>query len=111
MARLLVGTLLKPWSALVKWRLRRAGIATTDRIIGLHDTGRMSAIRLRHVLRELPAGSSEIFFHPAVSDAPGPWPLAVAASRAELDALLDGEVRQILEASGIRRGGFCDLLR
>ena len=71
----------------------------------------MSAIRLRHVLRELPAGSSEIFFHPAVSDAPGPWPLAVAASRAELDALLDGEVRQILEASGIRRGGFCDLLR
>lgn len=109
LARQLVGALLKPWITLVKWRLRRAGIATTDRVIGLHDTGRMSATRLRHILRTLPVGTSEIFFHPAVSDAPGPWPLAVAASRTELDALLDGEVRQILEASGIRRGGFCDL--
>ena len=108
-ARRLVGALLAPWIGLVKWRLRRAGMTTTDRVIGLHDTGRMSPTRLRHILRALPEGSSEIFFHPAVSDAPGPWPLAVAASRAELDALLDGEVRQILQASGIRRGGFRDL--
>lgn len=109
LARWLVGVLLAPWIGLVKWRLRRAGMRTTDRVIGLHDTGRMSPTRLRHILRALPEGTSEIFFHPAVSNAPGPWPLAVAASRSELDALLDGEVRQILQASGIRRGGFCDL--
>ena len=109
LTRRLVGALLGPWIALVKWRLRRAGIHTTDRVIGLHDTGRMSAPRLRHILRELPEGTSEIFFHPATSDAPGPWPLAIEASRAELDALLDPEVREILRTQRIRHGGFVDV--
>lgn len=110
LARSLVGALLGPWIALVKWRLRRAGLATTDRIIGLHDTGRMTAVRLRHILRGLPAGSSEIFFHPALRDAAGPWPLAPEASQAEFEALLDGEVRQLLAQGGIEHGGFRDLL-
>ena len=108
-ARSLVAALLGPWIGLVKWRLRRAGMRTTDRVIGLHDTGRMSAPRLRHILRVLPEGSAEIFFHPAVSEGPGPWPLAIEASREELDALLDPEVREILQTRQIRHGGFADL--
>ena len=61
------------------------------------------------LLRVLPEGSAEIFFHPAVSEGPGPWPLAIEASRAELDALLDPEVREILQSRHIRHGGFADL--
>lgn len=109
-SRALVGALLRPWIALVKWRLKRAGIVTTDRIIGLHDTGRMTATRLRHILRRLPGGTSEIFFHPAEREAEGPWPLAPEASQAELDALLDPEVRRLLVERGIVRGGFRDVL-
>ena len=105
-SRWLTGMLLKPWIALVRWRVRRAGMATTDRVIGLHDTGRMTAARLRRVLETLPPGSSEIFFHPAEAAAEGPWPVGREASQAELDALLDGEVKALVSSRGIRRGGF-----
>ena len=107
--RWLSALLLAPWIALVKYRLHRAGLRTTDRVVGLHDTGRMTAARLRKVLQALPAGSTEIFCHPALSDAEGPWPLAVAASRAELDALLDPEVQTLITSLRINHGGFCDL--
>jgi hopanoid biosynthesis associated protein HpnK len=107
--RWLSALLLAPWIALVKYRLHRAGLRTTDRVVGLHDTGRMTTTRLRKVLQALPAGSTEIFCHPALSDAEGPWPLAVAASRAELDALLDPTVRALLTSLRITHGGFCDL--
>lgn len=104
--RWLTGTLLKPWIALVRWRVLRAGMATTDRVIGLHDTGRMTTTRLRRILECLPPGSSEIFFHPAEAGAEGPWPVGREASQAELDALLDPVVRQLVETRGIRHGGF-----
>ena len=106
LVRWLTGALLKPWIALVRWRVRRAGMATTDRVIGLHDTGRMTAGRLQRILENLPPGSSEIFFHPAEAGAEGPWPVGREASQAELDALLDPTVKQLVETRGIRRGGF-----
>lgn len=108
--RVLIGALLGPWIALVKWRLARAGMATPDRVIGLHDTGRMTATRVCHILRKLPSGTSEIFFHPAERAAEGPWPLPPDASQEELEALLDPEVRSLLAERGITRGGFRDLL-
>lgn len=106
LARWLTGALLAPWISLVRWRVRRAGMATTDRVIGLHDTGRMTAGRLRRILETLPPGSSEIFFHPAEAAAEGPWPVGAQASQAELDALLDTTVKQLVETRGIRHGGF-----
>ena len=107
--RRLTNLFLLPWTQLIRRRLRARRLATTDCVVGLHDTGRMNADRLQEVLRRCPDGSVEIFLHPAVADAQGPWPLSVAASAEELAALLSPAVSHELAACGIRRVSFSEL--
>lgn len=56
--------LLLPWLSLMRRRLRRAGVAHNDAVFGLSDTGRMTPARVRALLAELPAGVTEMYFHP-----------------------------------------------
>ncbi len=53
------------WSAILRRKARRAGLATADHVFGLKWSGRMTPARIKTLLAHLPPGSSEIYFHPA----------------------------------------------
>lgn len=101
---------LRPWSALVRRRLARAGIAHNDYVLGIAQTGAMDERAMLGALAALPPGVGEIYFHPAtVSGA------AIAATMDgyrhadELEALLSPRVRAALERAAPVRGGFRDV--
>ena len=104
------GVLLAPWLTLLKRRLRAAGIAHNDRVLGLGDTGRMTPQRTLALLRELQPGVTELFFHPATRRWPElPPEAADYRLEDELAALLDPAVARALSAPGIERIAFGDL--
>lgn len=89
------------WTQLLRWRCRRAGLQVNDHCFGIAWSGRMDSERLLRLVRQLPSGVSEIYFHPAVAQTeemrrvmPGYRP------EAELAALLDPAVRDALIQAG-----------
>jgi hopanoid biosynthesis associated protein HpnK len=97
-----------PWSAAVRWRLNRAGVATADQVFGLHWSGAMTPERLLGLVRRLPPGVSEIYTHPATQggfdgDCPG------YAYGAELAALTSPDVIAAVRDGEVRLAGFSDL--
>lgn len=83
-------------------RLRAAGIATADRVYGMHQTGHVDGAYLAGLLPELPAGTSEVYCHPATA------PTAALArhqrgyaNAMELRGLVDPAVRAAIAAAGI----------
>ncbi len=53
------------WSAILRRKARRAGLAATDHVFGLKWSGHMTPARIKTLLAHLPPGSAEIYFHPA----------------------------------------------
>lgn len=102
---------LRPWIALVRARLRRAGIAHNDYVVGIARSGRMDEATLLEALARLPAGVGEIYLHPAV---PGDGVITPSMRdyrhADELHALLSPCVAAALAAANVRRGGFRDVL-
>lgn len=97
---------LAPWSALLKARANRAGLATPDHVFGLAWSGALTKSRLLALVTRLPDGVSEIYSHPATrSDFPGAAPGYRYLD--ELAALTDADVMAAL--TGIRRSGFGDI--
>jgi len=102
--------LLRPWLALLRARLRRAGIAHNDFVLGLSDTGAMDEATLLSAFERLPRGVVEMYLHPAVTSG-----AEVGASMAgyrhadELAALLSPRVRAAADHFAPQRGGFSDL--
>ncbi|HKU98613.1 MAG TPA: hopanoid biosynthesis-associated protein HpnK [Vineibacter sp.] len=98
-----------PWAALLRRRLRNAGLRVPDAVFGLAWSGAMTTARMRGLLAHLPDGLSEIYLHPATSAgfdgaAPG------YRYKEELDALSDREVVSAARHGRIRLGGFADFL-
>jgi hopanoid biosynthesis associated protein HpnK len=90
--------LLAPWLALMRWRLRRAGVRSNRYVLGLSDSGAMTEDVWLRLLAHLPAGATEIYCHPATSTAsPVPLPMPVGRHVAELHALCSARVRAALE--------------
>lgn len=94
----------------MKRRLARAGIRFNDAILGLADSGRMDASRVRELLTVLPDGVTELYVHPATRR----WSDADALPdsyrpEAELAALMDASVRAAVDASGAMLATFGDL--
>ncbi len=56
---------LRPWLAWLRRRLRRAGVLCNDHLLGLATTGRMTEAVVLDLIERLPAGVSELYFHPA----------------------------------------------
>jgi hopanoid biosynthesis associated protein HpnK len=106
---------LRPWLLLLRARLRAAGIAHNDYIVGLNLSGRFDEDALLAALQALPpSGVGELYLHPALESG-----AAIAASMAgyrhadEFAALVSprvGQARERLRARGFRFGGFADLL-
>lgn len=59
-----VALIFRALSAAARPSLRRLGIRAADHVFGLAGTGHMTAGRLIHLFQQLPAGLSEIYFHP-----------------------------------------------
>lgn len=100
---------LAPLAALMRRRLRAAGVACNDHLFGIACSGSMDEATLLEILGRLPAGATEIYLHPATESG-----LAVAASMPayrhadELAALLSPRVRAAVAAAAAPRGGYRD---
>jgi hopanoid biosynthesis associated protein HpnK len=53
------------WTTLLRRQARAAGVAANDHCFGLAWSGHMTADRVRRLLEVVPAGISEVYFHPA----------------------------------------------
>ena len=99
-----------PWIALLKARIQRRGLGAADQVFGLAWSGAMTEQRVAGLLRHLPVGVTEMYFHPAASCA-----FAGAASgyryTDELAALTAPRVKDLLRATGAKSGGFADFMR
>src|SRR5579884_1338568 len=60
----------QPAIAALRRRLRRAGVAANDYVFGIAWSGQMTEERVLALLPCLPAGTSEIYFHPATRTTP-----------------------------------------
>jgi chitin disaccharide deacetylase len=56
---------LYAWSRVLRRQVQQAGLVTNDHVFGLKWSGHMTEDRIRRLLRHLPSGSAEIYFHPA----------------------------------------------
>ena len=95
------------WAALLGRRARRAGLRSPDAVFGLAWSGAMTQPRLCGLLHHLPAGRTEIYMHPAVSDrfeghAPG------YRYADELAALTAPDATAAARRPGVVLGGYGD---
>jgi chitin disaccharide deacetylase len=97
-----------PWARWLARRARRAGLRASDAVFGLAWSGAMSAARVEGLLRHLPAGSSEIYLHPAISD---DFADCARGYRYvdEFAALTDESVVALARRADVILGGYCDL--
>jgi hypothetical protein len=96
-----------PRATLLRWRARRAGLATPDAVFGLAWSGAMTAERVVGLIRHCPDGLTEIYVHPATGDSfAGRAPGYRYAD--ELAALTSSVAREAVRASGARLGGYAD---
>jgi hopanoid biosynthesis associated protein HpnK len=98
---------LRPWLAMLRRRLERAGIAHNDQVFGIDETGAMDEAALLGALARLPGGVTEIYSHPATQSGITPS-MASYRPTDELAALLSPRVRAAMEDLGLKRGGFSD---
>lgn len=54
------------WSRVLRHQARRAGLTSTDHVLGIRSSGHMTPARTMRLLKACPIGSTEIYFHPAV---------------------------------------------
>ena len=103
---------MRAWCGVLRGQARRAGMISNDQVFGLAWTGAMTEARVLSVLAQLPAGVSEIYFHPAagrdgVLDALMP----TYRHEDELAALCSPAVRTALAAASVPVIGFGDVVR
>jgi chitin disaccharide deacetylase len=104
--------LYRHWAERLRRRLVRAGIAAADHVFGIAWSGRMTEERILRLLPHLPAGTSEIYCHPAARQT-----LRLEAAMPsyrqsdELAALLSPALAQRLAELGIRPIGYPALAR
>lgn len=101
------GPWLRPWLALMRSRLDRAGVAYNDHVFGLRHSGGMDEAVMLDILRQLPEGLSEVYLHPAshghITDS-----MAEYRHADELAALLSPNVRKVITERYQLCNGFSD---
>jgi hopanoid biosynthesis associated protein HpnK len=104
--------LLSPWVAMMKHRLRVAGIFHNDSVFGIAQSGAMGEEQLLAILARLPLGVTEIYLHPATASGSAIASTMPAYRHAdELAALLSPRVRAAVAALNVRCGGYRDVLQ
>jgi chitin disaccharide deacetylase len=96
------------WTWLLARRVRRAGLRSPDSVFGFAWSGTITAARLDGLLRNLPAGSTEIYLHPATRD--GFENCAHGYRYAdELAALIDPSIIALTRRPDLMLGGYSNL--
>ncbi len=57
---------LYAWTNILRSQARRAGLTAPDHIFGIKWSGHMRGERIDMLLQNLPSGTTEIYFHPAI---------------------------------------------
>lgn len=96
---------LRPWIGLMRHRLDRARIVHNDYIFGIAATGAMDEGAVLSALRQLPAGVTEIYGHPATRRGLTPT-MRDYRHTDELAALLSPRVRDAVRTLELAHGGF-----
>jgi chitin disaccharide deacetylase len=103
-----IAAFLQPFTAALRRKARRAGLATADAVFGLRWSGALTAQRMALLLANLPQGLSEIYTHPAVKDDfPGAAP--GYRYRAEFEALCAPSVIAAVRHHGLSPQGYGEL--
>jgi len=93
-----------------RYRLRRSGLQTADRAVGVLNAGQLTEQFLLAYAPYLPDGLTEVVFHPAVTTTPQ---LAQRQSgyqhAAELQALCSTPLREALAKNGVQLTNFRDV--
>ena len=90
---------LNAWTRVLRAKLRRAGMTAPDQVFGLTASGRMDEAEVLRILQRLPAGETELYFHPATQrDALLQRLMPGYRHQAEYAALLSPAVRTALAA-------------
>jgi chitin disaccharide deacetylase len=101
---------LFPWMKLMKHLLRRAHVRYNDFFFGMADSGSMTLDRVLCILSNLPAGVTELGFHPATRRcAEIDRTMPNYRHEEEFLALTSGELRSAVQAANIQRIAFNDL--
>ncbi len=105
--------LLRPWIALSRRKLSRAGIGHNDHLVGIGHSGKFDETALLDTLARLPRhGIGEIYLHPAlISGAEIAASMPTYRHADEFAALISPRVRAALDRLKIPVGGFSDLVR
>lgn len=103
---------LRRFAAQFQMRMKQAGLATPDGIVGVIETGETDGNLLRQALSSLPEGTWELVCHPGYDDAD----LRAANTRLresreyERQILTSSSFRQFLEGEGIRLISYADFV-
>lgn len=101
---------LFPWLAITKRMLHRAGIRHNDTLFGMADSGAMSLDLILGFIRNLPAGITELHFHPATKRCPEiDTTMAGYIHEDEFAALTSEELHRAIMNAGVRTMAFGDI--
>jgi len=100
-----------PWLRLMKHRVRRAGLVCNDFVFGISHSGVMSADPVLRILKRLPEGTTELYFHPATRRCPEiDRTMPDYDHEGEYRFLTSAAMKTALELAGAQRIAFRDLL-
>src|SRR6267378_1264774 len=96
--------MLNTFASRFKERMKRAGLATPDGVLGVIETGSFDSSLLRHALTNLPEGTWELVCHPGYDDADlrASRTRLMASREEERQLLTSAELRNFLEEQAIR---------
>src|SRR5712692_4441105 len=101
---------LGPWLSLLRWRIKRANLRSNEFIFGLHESGAMRLEVVLRILKQLPNGVTEMYFHPATRRCPEiDRTMPEYQHQAELETLTSAAVKEVLLTAQIQRIAFSDL--
>jgi len=102
--------LLSPWVRRMRRRIRAAGMACNEILVGLQATGRMDGMALSRALQCLPEGVlAEVYLHPASRQTPLLRQLMPHYRPvAEWQSLLNPDLASYLDEAHFVRGSFRD---
>ncbi len=93
----------------MRYRLRQAGVCFNDFVFGMNDSGAMTEGLVLRLLRQLPEGVTELYFHPATRRCPEiDRSMAGYRHEEEYKALTSHAVIDAFNASGAKRIAFRD---
>ncbi len=108
--KLLEALIFRNLTRFARPRLAAHGIRHPDQMFGLHQSGHVTEPYLLGVLQHLPAGTTEVYGHPALVDAEARrWRPADYESEAEVAAFTSARVREAMRAADVELASYGDL--